>query len=137
MVEDQAKVSFETGYGLEGILPDALCMRIIQQKILPYMRESRYGEGLLQGVLAVQRIVEDPAAAREIYADRTEEAAADHQSSRQQLQSIVIIYLVISLLVLVVSLRAIRNSRKTVTSDEWLTPFKKYQQLANKPGKSN
>ncbi len=45
-------IVFETGYGLEGILPDALCYRLQQHYMVPDLREGRYGEGLAKGVEA-------------------------------------------------------------------------------------
>lgn len=47
----------EVGYGLEGILTDALCHRIVQRVMLPLAREGKYGEALKQGSLAVVKIL--------------------------------------------------------------------------------
>lgn len=40
------KVSIQTGYGLEGSLPDALTQRIIQNEIRPNFRSGNYYQGL-------------------------------------------------------------------------------------------
>ena len=77
MVENQYKVSIETGYGMEGILPDAICMRIINNKISPYMMQGKYGEGLLSGVQEVVRLLNDPAAVAEIKADMEKPESMD------------------------------------------------------------
>lgn len=53
MVEDQHKLKFETGYGLESILPDALCAKIFNKVIVPYFKKGEYNEGLYAGVCAV------------------------------------------------------------------------------------
>ena len=53
MVEDQHKLRFETGYGLEEVLPDVTCMRIFQDIIVPYFKDGRYSEGLYAGTCAV------------------------------------------------------------------------------------
>ena len=37
---DQRKVTFATGYGLEGVLPDALCFRIQQNEMRVMKREE-------------------------------------------------------------------------------------------------
>ena len=42
IVMDQRKVRFETGYGLEGILPDVLASRIQRQEILTRMSQVYY-----------------------------------------------------------------------------------------------
>jgi len=49
-VLDQKKVTFETGYGLEGVLPDAICKRIQYQSMIPEFKGGNYDAGLLAGV---------------------------------------------------------------------------------------
>ncbi len=44
------KVTFETGYGLEGILPDAICKRIQYQSMVPEFKKGNYDAGLLAGI---------------------------------------------------------------------------------------
>lgn len=53
LVLDQRKVTFETGYGLEGVLPDALCFRIQQKAMVPWFKNGDFNEGMVQGVQAV------------------------------------------------------------------------------------
>ncbi len=47
----------ETGYGVEGILPDGLCGEIGRNYIVPYFKEGKYSEGLYQGICAISSIV--------------------------------------------------------------------------------
>lgn len=47
----------ETGYGLEGILPDGLCGEIGRNHMVPYFRQGRYGEGIYNAVIAISRII--------------------------------------------------------------------------------
>ena len=49
-VLDQRKVTFETGYGLEGILPDAICKRIQYQSMTPEFKNGNYDGGFLAGI---------------------------------------------------------------------------------------
>jgi len=49
-VLDQKKVTFETGYGLEGVLPDAICKRIQMQAMIPEFKKGNYDAGLLAGL---------------------------------------------------------------------------------------
>jgi uncharacterized protein len=49
-VMDQRAVRFETGYGLEGVLPDAICKRIQTQLMIPEFKNGNYGAGLLNAV---------------------------------------------------------------------------------------
>lgn len=50
-------VRIETGYGVEGILPDGLVGRILDEYVVPYIKQSDYGMGLLNGMLAVGQII--------------------------------------------------------------------------------
>ncbi|MDR1544103.1 MAG: TPM domain-containing protein [Prevotellaceae bacterium] len=58
-VEDQRKIRFEVGYGLEGILPDAICKRIQTQKMLPCFKENDYNNGILAGVQSIADIIKN------------------------------------------------------------------------------
>lgn len=49
----QRSVVFETGYGLEGILPDAICYRLQQRYMMPDLKAGDYSAGMLKGVAAV------------------------------------------------------------------------------------
>ncbi|MCB0549487.1 MAG: TPM domain-containing protein [Phaeodactylibacter sp.] len=65
-VMDQRRTEFETGYGLEGVLPDAICYRIGMQELVPYFREGQYGKGLYAATARIKETLEDPAALEEI-----------------------------------------------------------------------
>jgi len=49
---DQTTVRFETGYGLEGVLPDGLQSRIYRDVMRPYLRNGDLSGGITQGMLA-------------------------------------------------------------------------------------
>ena len=49
-VLDQKKVRFETGYGLEGVIPDAIAKRIQSTVMVPEFRNGNYDAGMLAGV---------------------------------------------------------------------------------------
>jgi uncharacterized protein len=55
-VEDR-KIRIETGYGVEGVLPDALCNRIIRNDIAPYFRQANYEAGIQAGVEAISKAI--------------------------------------------------------------------------------
>ena len=60
-VLDQRTVRFEVGYGLEGILPDAICKRIQMQAMIPEFKNGNYDAGILAGVeLAASYIRQEP-----------------------------------------------------------------------------
>jgi uncharacterized protein len=47
----------ETGYGVEGILPDALCGEIGRNYMVPYFKEGDFGKGLYQGALKISQVI--------------------------------------------------------------------------------
>lgn len=57
----ERKMRIETGYGVEGILPDGLVGEIRDRYMIPYLKEDKYGEALLNGTLAVAQVIADHA----------------------------------------------------------------------------
>ncbi len=53
----ERRVRAETGYGVEGILPDGLVGQIIDERIVPFFTQGDYGGGFLSGVSAIAQIV--------------------------------------------------------------------------------
>jgi len=47
----------ETGYGIEGILPDGACGEIGRSYMVPYFKDGNYSQGLYNGVLAISKVV--------------------------------------------------------------------------------
>ncbi len=58
LVVDQGAIEIQTGYGLEGDLPDALCKRIINRYMIPAFRESDWDGGMIAGITAVVDVLE-------------------------------------------------------------------------------
>jgi len=59
VVRSQRDVQFETGYGLEGVLPDALCKRIQTVYMNPSLAAGNFDKGVLDGVKAVYNVLTD------------------------------------------------------------------------------
>ena len=57
LVKDMRTVRFHTGYGLEGVLPDATCVQIQQDFMLPSFKKEDYSEGMILGVEAVDGLL--------------------------------------------------------------------------------
>lgn len=57
LVEELREVRFVTGYGLEGVLPDAMCYRIQQDYMVPYFRNGDYSKGMVEGVRAIDKLL--------------------------------------------------------------------------------
>lgn len=47
----------ETGYGIEGLLPDGLCGEIGRNYMVPYFKSGDYGKGLYYGVGKIARVI--------------------------------------------------------------------------------
>ncbi len=55
------KYRFETGYGIEGIIPDSLAGTIGRQYLVPYFRQGDYSSGIAAATLAVINTIADNA----------------------------------------------------------------------------
>jgi uncharacterized protein len=53
----ERKMRIETGYGVEGIIPDGLAGEVRDKYMLPYLKQDRFGEGILNGAAALAAIV--------------------------------------------------------------------------------
>jgi uncharacterized protein len=74
-VMDQRRTEFETGYGMEAVLPDAICYRIGMQELVPSFREGNYYEGLRKVLTRMKELLEDPSAREDIFSRRKEEGS--------------------------------------------------------------
>lgn len=90
-VLDQRKVTFETGYGLEGVLPDAICKRIQYQSMIPEFKNGNYDAGLLAAVQRINSII------RKEPQPSMEEAKANPIAWNQILPIAIAIYIIIAL----------------------------------------
>ena len=53
----ERKMRIETGYGVEGILPDGLVGEIRDKYMIPFFKKNEFGPGLLNGTIAVASII--------------------------------------------------------------------------------
>lgn len=53
----ERKMRIEIGYGLEGLIPDGLAGEIRDRYMVPYLKQDRFGEGILNGTLAIANII--------------------------------------------------------------------------------
>ena len=49
------QVYINTGSGIEGVLPDATCKKIIDSDMIPYFKQADYGGGLCAGATSIYR----------------------------------------------------------------------------------
>lgn len=53
----ERKIRIETGYGIEGILPDGKVGEILDRQVLPHLKRGEYSRGLLEAVAAVSGVI--------------------------------------------------------------------------------
>lgn len=55
---DERCIQFATGYGLEGVLPDAICKRIQSQYMVEHFGNDNWDRGMLDGMRAVVALLD-------------------------------------------------------------------------------
>jgi uncharacterized protein len=53
------RLRLEVGYGLEGVLPDAVAKRITSEYVVPHFRAQDYAGGIIAGIDAVLKIIKN------------------------------------------------------------------------------
>ena len=57
LLKDDRRMVMRTGYGLEGVLPDIVCGRIIRNDAIPHFREGDYDSGIIAAVDRVGKVL--------------------------------------------------------------------------------
>jgi uncharacterized protein len=57
LTKNERKIKIETGYGVEGIIPDGLAGEVLDNYVVPFLKEGDYGKGLLNGTIALSQII--------------------------------------------------------------------------------
>jgi uncharacterized protein len=55
---DDHKMRIEVGQGLQGVLTDALCNRIIRNEVAPAFRRNNYDEGVMTAIVAITKSIQ-------------------------------------------------------------------------------
>jgi uncharacterized protein len=84
----------EVGYGLEAVLPDALCKQITEFEIKPRFKTGDYAGGLTAGVNAIL------AATRNEYKGTGTTVLANHASHSQNLTSVIVFIIFVAFVLL-------------------------------------
>ena len=61
LAKEERRIRIETGYGVEGILPDGLVGEILDESVIPFLKENKYNEGLASALVRVSQIIADDA----------------------------------------------------------------------------
>ena len=58
VAKDQHRMRIEVGYGLEGVMPDAIARRIVAETIAPHFKQGDYYGGIDAGVDRITRLID-------------------------------------------------------------------------------
>ena len=61
IAKDDRELHIEVGYGLEGVLPDAIAKRIIEEEIVPRFKQGDFYGGIRAGTDRIMRVIEGEA----------------------------------------------------------------------------
>ncbi len=75
-VADQRAVRIETGVGIEGLLPDAVCKRILTNQMFPAFQQGNIDAGFVQGVSEIVHTLTTQAAREELLLEKQSEEAS-------------------------------------------------------------
>lgn len=115
---EEHDVRFETGYGLEGTLPDGLQSRIFREQMAPRLRAGDYAGGITAGVLAcAQRIAAEKGVALEWNG-----STLRYDGGRSESRSLPFWALLLVFIVLVAALSAARGSVRRRGGWGWMGP---------------
>lgn len=104
IVKDVRSIWFETGYGIEGVLPDAICKRIISTLMTPPLSAGDWDGGVLVAVDAVNDIL------RQQSSQLTE--AIDSQGDGISLRGIIAVLVIILLMPMLLIIAVVRNHNR-------------------------
>ncbi len=58
IAKDDRTLRIEVGYGLEGVIPDAIAKRVIAETIVPYFKQNDFAGGIQAGVAQLIKLVD-------------------------------------------------------------------------------
>ena len=101
LVTERREIRFVTGYGLEGILPDALCRRIQQRYMFEHLAAGDYSAGMVSGVAALASVISSDG-----------EVDMEGEMTDEELLGFMVIFFGLMLVVIAISMYALWQSKK-------------------------
>lgn len=120
-VLEKREITFETGYGMEGALPDAICKRIQTLYMLPYFKKAEYDKGMIEGLTKIQDILSHPETAKELMTQVTTTEKNDWSKP-------ILYYVIVSILFSLFYILLIRNSSNATKNRN---NYEKYRALVS------
>lgn len=81
VAKDRRKAVIRTGYGLEGVMPDVTCGRILRNTMFPRFKEGNYDEGVIAALTTVSEVLNNPENVDEILSKQKNDANAKAESN--------------------------------------------------------
>jgi len=97
LARDDRRINISTGYGVEHLLTDKICSRIINNDIIPYFKQNNYYGGLNNGTDSIFKVL-------------TGEYQGTRESSSGEFPVAVIIFLIFVFIILIIAIS--KNSRR-------------------------
>ena len=87
----EREIRIETGYGAEGILTDAVCARIIRNKITPLFKQKKYFEGIESGIKSIASVLTSD----ETMTENQPETSAEEDEEESPFSVLVFVFFVV------------------------------------------
>lgn len=94
----ERRIRIETGYGVEGILPDGLVGEILDRYVVPDLKKGDYSRGLLNAEAAVISVIARDAEVSITGMPATSKRGRPQSSPAGNLGSLILLFIVLSLL---------------------------------------
>ena len=128
VARDSRKAVIRTGPGVEGVLTDAACGKILRNEMFPAFREGDYDGGTVAAIEAVAARLGEPVAAEEI---RSREADSDFDSDSHaefitnwlRLSAVITLFLALIIIAKIVSINKKSPYDKYTAFENWRAPM--------------
>lgn len=120
VVKDQHKVVLRTGYGMEGVMPDALTARVWRNYMIPSFRNDDYDQGMIDGLTEISRILTVPGVSEELKSKYANDSRAGNAGGTDELWKIYVAFaLAITGFALVILLWTLFSTRRRSEYDRY------------------
>ena len=94
----ERSIRIETGYGVEGILPDGLVGEILDRYVIPSLKTGDYDKGLSSAMVAVSSVIAKDAGVSLTGVPQTRKNSVSRQKKGSSVFSLIMLLIVMSLL---------------------------------------
>lgn len=102
-IDGRGEVFIETGYGMEGVLPDAIAKRIVENEIIPNFKKKDYYGGIANAANTIMEI-------------SSGEYTADEYGKKNAMSSIFFALFILAVIILIMVMKAKQTSKYASTN---------------------